>query len=239
MKDPGLTRGIVGRGAAALGVLGMAAAVMAVEACGPSAVATSPTPTSSVGIASSPAPAATSAASVAASPPDAPASSPAPSSSAGGGPIVVDPALLELLPAAVAGVPLTADVETAAELARDPVLAESLEALGLAAAFGPPSTDAIGDYVVTTVARLRPGVFDDGFFRGWRDSFDEAVCAQAGGVASGRSELEIAGHQTFRRACVGGVVTYHTYLADRNVIVSLQGIGPAEFGRQVIEGLTE
>jgi hypothetical protein len=167
------------------------------------------------------------------SPTDEPATSPA----AGG--ILVDPSLLDLLPTTVSGVPLTPDAETAADLAADRALAETVEAIALAAAFGPPSTDAIGDYAVVTVARLHPGVFDDSFFRGWRDSFDEAVCAQAGGVDSGSSELDIEGHQTYRRGCVGGVVTYHTYLADRNVIVSLQGIGPAELGRRVVEGLTE
>jgi hypothetical protein len=151
--------------------------------------------------------------------------------------VLVDPTLLELLPDAVAGVPLEPDEDTAAEIAREPSIAPFVSALAIAAAFGPPATDTGGDYVVVTVARVKPGLFGDLFYRGWRDTFDAAVCEQAGGV-DGHAEAEIAGRQTFIGTCAGGVHTYHVRLQDQDVIVSMQAVGDGRFGERVIEGLT-
>jgi hypothetical protein len=88
-----------------------------------------------------------------------------------------------------------------------------------------------------TVARVKPGLFGDLFYRGWRDTFDAAVCEQAGGVA-GHAEAEIAGRQTFIGTCAGGVHTYHVHLPDQDVIVSMQAVGDGRFGERVVEGLT-
>ena len=76
----------------------------------------------------------------------------------------------------VAGVELTADEATAVGVVADPTLGGSVAGLAVAAAFGPLPTDTMLDYVVVTLARLRPDIFDDAFFRDWRDTFDEAVC---------------------------------------------------------------
>ena len=89
-----------------------------------------------------------------------------------------------------------------------------------------------------TVARLKPGTFDELFFRGWRDTFDAAVCEQAGGV-SGHAESDIAGHHTHIGTCAGGVHTYHVHLPASDVIVSMQGTGEGRFGEHVVAGLTE
>lgn len=151
--------------------------------------------------------------------------------------VVVDPSLLDLIPDTVAGVPVQEDEATAAQIAGEPSIAPFVSAIAVAAAFGPPSTDAITDYVVVTVARLKPGRFGDLFFRGWRDTFDAAVCGQAGDV-DGHAEAEIGGRQTFIGTCSGGVHTYHVYLPDQDVIVSLQGAGDGRFGERVIEGVT-
>ena len=97
-------------------------------------------------------------------------------------------------------------METAAQIAADPGLPGSVTAVAVATAFGPPPSDSAADYVVVTLARLRPGVFNVAFFRGWRDSFDAAVCGQAGGIDR-RAEVEIEGHQTFIATCAGGVRT--------------------------------
>jgi hypothetical protein len=146
--------------------------------------------------------------------------------------------LLDLLPEAVGGVPLEADEATAAEIAREPTVARFVSSLAIAAAFGPPASEAIGDYVVVTVAHVKPGLFGDLFFQGWRDTFDEAVCQQAGGV-QGNVEADIGGRQTFIGTCRGGIHTYHVHLPDRDVIVSMQGGGPKRFGERVVEGLNE
>ena len=152
--------------------------------------------------------------------------------------VSVDPALLDLLPDAVGGIPLQADAATAAEIAREPSIAPFVSSLAIASAFGPPASEAIGDYVVVTVARLKPGLFGDLFFQGWRDTFDEAVCQQAGGV-QGNVEAEIGDRQTFIGTCAGGIHTYHVHLAGPGVIVSMQGGGPKRFGERVVEGLNE
>ena len=163
------------------------------------------------------------------------AGSPGATSSTG---IVVDPSLLELLPDDVAGVPLEPDEATANELAGEPSIAPFVSSLAIAAAFVPPASDTLGDYVVVTVARLKPGLFGDLFYRGWRDTFDSAVCEQAGGV-DGHAEATVGGRQTYIGTCAGGVHTYHVHLPAQDVIVSMQGAGESRFGERVIEGLNE
>jgi hypothetical protein len=167
-----------------------------------------------------------------------PTASAAPTASPAAG-VIVDPTLLDVLPEAIDGVPVTADPETAADIAADGSIAPFVSAIALATAFGPLSTDALGDYAVVTVARLRPGTFSDLFFRGWRDTFDAGVCEQAGGLKPGTAETEIGGHRTFVGSCVGGVHTYHLYLPANDVIVSMQGVGPGRFAERIIAGITE
>ena len=152
--------------------------------------------------------------------------------------VSVDPSLLSVLPDAIDGVRVNADPATAAEIAAEGSIAPFVSAIALATAFGPAATNDAGDYVVVTVARLRPNTFSDLFFRGWRDTFDAAVCEQAGGV-SGTAETVIAGRQTFIGTCAGGVHTYHVHLATGDLIVSMQGLGPGRFGERIVAGLTE
>ena len=152
--------------------------------------------------------------------------------------VAVDPSLLALLPAQVGGVALTPDGDTAAELAGDPTLGVAVRSIAVATVFAPLATDGPADYAVVTIVRLHPGAYSDAFFRDWRDSFDAAVCAQAGGV-SGHAQADIGGHPTWIGTCAGGAHTYHATLQDDSVIVSLQGAGPGRFGEQVIAGLTE
>ncbi len=152
--------------------------------------------------------------------------------------VIVDATLLDLLPSDIDGVPLTSDPVTAAEVAADGSVAPFVGALAIATVFGPISTDADIDYAVVTVARLRPGAFGELFYRGWRDTFDAAVCDQAGGV-DGHAEADIAGHPTYIGTCAGGVRTYHVHLPERDVIVSMQAAGPGRFGERIVAGLTE
>lgn len=153
--------------------------------------------------------------------------------------VIVDPALLDVLPDTIDGVPVTADLETAADIAAEGSIAPFVSAIALATAFGPVATDELADYAVVTVARLHPGTFSDLFFRGWRDTFDAGVCEQAGGVEPGTAETEIGGHRTFVGTCVGGVHTYHLYLPANDLIVSMQGVGPGRFAERIIAGISE
>ena len=206
-----------------LGVVGVA--LLLVAACIPPRPSPSPPPSSST--------------------PATPTAEPTSSATAAGSPgatsstgIVVDPSLLELLPDDVAGVPLEPDEATANELAGEPSIAPFVSSLAIAAAFVPPASDTLGDYVVVTVARLKPGLFGDLFYRGWRDTFDSAVCEQAGGV-DGHAEATVGGRQTYIGTCAGGVHTYHVHLPAQDVILSMQGAGESRFGERVIEGLNE
>jgi hypothetical protein len=144
-----------------------------------------------------------------------------------------------VLPDDIDGVPVAPDLESAAAIADEGSIAPFVSAIALATAFGPVATSGIGDYAVVTVARLRPGTFSDLFFRGWRDTFDAGVCEQAGGVGAGSAETEIAGHRTYVGTCVGGVHTYHLHLPRQDLIVSMQGLGPARFAERIVAGITE
>jgi len=159
---------------------------------------------------------------------------PGPSVSAGT--VVVDETLLAILPPLVDGAALTPDAETAAgiaaQVAADPGLSGDLEAVAVALYAGE------ADYAVVTLTRLRDGVFGEDYFRDWRDSFDQAVCAQSGGV-EGHAEATIGGRTSFIGTCAGGVRTYHTRLEGPDRIVSLQALGEGRYGERILAGLTE
>jgi hypothetical protein len=110
------------------------------------------------------------------------------------------------------------------------------DAIVLAIAAGSSVAD---DLAIVSVVRLRSGVFDEGFFRSWRDSYDEAACDAAGGV-SGHAEAEIGGRTTFIGTCAGGAHTYHVRLeTDDVILVSVTAVGERRLGEQVVAGLTE
>ena len=145
----------------------------------------------------------------------------------------VDPSLLELLPDEVEGVPIVPDAENAAGLAADPTLAADVEALALALA----ADQAAGaeNLAIVNVVRLRPAVLGEAFFRQWRDSYDEAACAPAGGV-SGHAEADIDGRRVFIGSCSGGAFTYHAIHGD-DVIVSITSVGESRLGEAIMEDL--
>jgi len=97
---------------------------------------------------------------------------------------------------------------------------------------------ATGDLVVAVVTRLRPGVFGDAFFRGWRDSYDRAVCAPAGGV-SGNAEADIGGRNVFIGSCAGEGHTYHAWLPARRVVISAYAVGGRRLGERLMAEVAE
>ena len=161
-------------------------------------------------------------------------SSPATASgSAGGSPSVrIDPSLLAVLPTDVGGLAVTEDPQTEALDASDPSHAADLDAIARAVVAN-PSTSDLG---VASVVRLRQGVFSDGYYRSWRETFDQGVCSRAGGVA-GSAETVIGGRQAFVGHCSEGVLTYHVYLPDRNLIVSVMSLGDARLGEKLVAAI--
>jgi hypothetical protein len=146
----------------------------------------------------------------------------------------VDPGLLEVLPTGIDGVTLQPDPDQAAQIASDPLLAEST--LSLAVALAAPGASDSEDLAVASVIRLRPDVFDEAFYQEWRDTYNNAACEVADGVEA-EDETEIAGRPVYAGTCVGGARTYHTYLVDQGFIVSVTATGERRFGELIMAGL--
>ena len=211
------------------------ALVLGVAACGqtvPSPSIGSPSPSGAPPTASAPATPSPSVSTTTPSLPAASASAVVPSSLPAG--VTVDPGLLEVLPRLVDEVPLVPDPETAAEVAADPLLAES--ALSIAVALAAAPTATTDDLAVASVIRLRPDVFDEAFYQEWRDTYNEAACEVADGVDSETSTL-IGGLASYVGTCIGGTRTYHTYLEDQGFIVSVTSTGPKDLGHEIIAAI--
>jgi hypothetical protein len=147
---------------------------------------------------------------------------------------LLDPSLLDHLPAAVDGLPVQRNAASDAIVLSDPTVLAYADAAITGLAVDP----AAGEFVHATVVHLRPGVFGDGFFRAWRDTFDGAVCSQAGGVR-GHAEATIGGHQTFIDSCQEGVRTYHLWLARSGLLVSISSVGKRLLGEKLVSGLLD
>jgi hypothetical protein len=144
--------------------------------------------------------------------------------------IPVDQTLLDLLPASVDGVAL--DPEPDPQGANDPALVGSVDRLAQAILVDPASSD----FVVISVIALRTGIFDEAYFRSWRDSFDEGACSQSDGLA-GHAQAVIAGRSVFIGRCTGGVTTYHVWLGSHNAIVSISELLDTRLGERIMAGL--
>lgn len=151
-------------------------------------------------------------------------------------PLVVDPRLLAILPAQVDGIAMQPSPETAAGMITDPTLGQSASAVAVGAVIA-PGDSGNDDLAISTVVQLRPGVWSDDFFRGWRQAYDEAACAPAGGVSS--AARQAVGPRTVDvTVCVGGARTYHVHLAG-DVLVSITAVGDRMYGDLVMAGLRE
>lgn len=203
------------RASAAIVGLAVLAAACGGSGAAPSSTTTNPRPSASQ----------TSATGTASPTPAAP-----PGGSATGATVPIDPTLLEILPATVAGLPVAAVPDPSG--IDDPGLIDSVERMAQALVVDPAS-DA---FTFASVIVLRPGVFDDEFFRSWRDSFDEGACSQAGGV-TGHAQATIGGRTAYIGRCEGGVLTYHVRLDDRDAIVSVSALGETRLGEQLVAGL--
>jgi hypothetical protein len=160
----------------------------------------------------------------------------APDASTSAGPtsmVVIDPSLLRVLPATVKDLPLVEDPDSESHDLTDPALGREASALAAALVVDPASDD----FAYASVIHLRPGIYSDDYFRSWRDTYDVGACSQAGGVAQSSAEATLAGHRTFIGHCVGGILTYHVYLAPSDLIVSISSLGTQHLGQLVVEGL--
>lgn len=218
-----------GQGLIARSPVALAALALAIVACGLPQPPTTALPTASP---ASPTPGASASPSPSAAPPSPSVEIP-PSLPPG---VTVDPGLLEVLPAAIEGIALEPDPDTATDIAGDPLLAESALSIAVALAAAPASE--ADDLAVAAVIRLRPDVFDEAFYQEWRDTYNEAACEVADGVES-ETSMEIGGHPSYVGTCVGGAETFHTYLEDQGFIVSVTSTGERRLGEQIIAGIAD
>ena len=208
-----------------LAILAAVLAAAIIAGCGDSAGTLG-----SEGVANSAVPSATDPASVQSTGPpesDGPDDTPA-------GTITVDPSLLAILPPSVDGVPITEAAENEASLATEPALIPTAAALAVGYAIAPTDT-ADQDLAVVSVVRLRPGVFSDTFWSGWRQAYDEAACEPAGGVAS-HDRQKIGANEVEITVCTEGAKTYHVHLPN-DTLISITGVGERRFGELVLAGL--
>ena len=161
-----------------------------------------------------------------------PSASPLPVTSPG--PAVIDPTLLEHLPAQVDGLDVMRSPESDLAAASDPVVTEFGEGVVTALAIDPAS----GDFAYATLVQLPPGAFSQELYRSWRDSFDEGACSQAGGVVR-IAITEISGREVHIDSCEGGVRTYHAWLEKSRLLVSVTSLGHRRLGELLVEGLRE
>ena len=147
-------------------------------------------------------------------------------------PAVIDAALLDVLPQAIDGGPVTEALDEAALALADPALPRIATALDVGLALD----EATENLVTAHVVRLREGTFDDGTYRQWRDSYDEGACAAAGGV-EGRIEAPIDGRTVFVTSCVGDLRTYHVWIQDQDLLISASSVGDGRFGELLMSNL--
>jgi hypothetical protein len=149
---------------------------------------------------------------------------------------VADPGLLDVLPATTDVFSLTYDAETTASVAADPGLDVQVAALatGLYRLKDAPA-DA-PDFAIVNAVRLRDPSLGPDWFQSWRETYDEAACAPAGGVVR-RAETVVRGLTVFVGSCSAGAFTYHVRLVNGSTVVSMTSVGPAGIGQRVVERL--
>ena len=92
------------------------------------------------------------------------------------------------------------------------------------------------DLAYALVVKLRPGALTDSKFRDWRDSYDEGTCGGASAVV-GHAETLIAGRNVFIGTCSGGLRTYHVWIRDKDLLISVSSLGPRKLGELLLAEL--
>ena len=147
-------------------------------------------------------------------------------------PVVLDPALLAVLPESIDSAPVTESIDEAALALTDTGLPRIATALDVGVAVDMGTADLVTAHVV----KLRPESFTDATFAQWRDSFDEGACAGAGGV-TGRAEATIDERTVYVTSCVAGLRTYHVWLEEQDTLISASSIGDGRFGEKLMDNL--
>ncbi len=159
-----------------------------------------------------------------------PSRAPATATQPAAGGVVEDPTLLAVLPETVDGVEVKLEPQAFADAVTDPAFASSIVAGAFFVAVDGP------DLASGLVARPAPGRFSEEFFRDWRDTYNDGTCAQAGGVTA-NAEAELGGQAVYIATCAGGMRTYHAYIEQRGLVVSLFSLGDRGLGEELMADL--
>lgn len=146
--------------------------------------------------------------------------------------VALDTALLAILPSTVLGRPVEESPEGDESALEEPVL-DTIASGAIGAVVVDTATT---DLAYALVVRLKPGALTDIGFRDWRDSYDEGACGSASLIV-GHSQTSIAGRTTYITTCSGGLRTYHVWIRDKNLLVSVGSLGTQRFGELLLANL--
>ncbi|HEX7950742.1 MAG TPA: hypothetical protein VF494_10370 [Candidatus Limnocylindrales bacterium] len=144
----------------------------------------------------------------------------------------IDTSLLAVLPEEVAGLSVLESADAEADAQANGSLASLSDGVVGALAIDPGTAD----FVLADVVRLRANAMSEDSFKAWRDTFDKGFCADSGVI--GRAQGQIGGRTVFVGTCGNGFRTYHTWIPDKNLLISASAGGKRELGRLLFEALT-
>ena len=221
-----------GRAPGALATAVLVTVTLVFAGCGDAGASLSPTGSAPATVAATAtAPASATAAPISSAPTSAvPTTSPGLPSATPGVNVVMDPALLALLPGAIGTATVKIEPDAFAQATVDPSFVSNVDRAAFAIVVEG------GDLASGVVAHLRPGAYSDALYRDWRDSYDAGACDQSGGV-SAHAQAELGGRLAFITTCTGGLRIYHAYVPERDVIVSVFSLGTRRFGEQLVAGI--
>lgn len=146
--------------------------------------------------------------------------------------VALDTALLAVLPPTVLGLPVEESPEGDQSALDEPVL-DTIATAAIGAVVVDTSTT---DLAYALVVRLKPGALTDTGFRDWRDSYDEGACGNAS-LLVGHSQTSIAGRTVYIATCSGGLRTYHVWIQDKHLLISVSSLGARHFGEILLATL--
>jgi hypothetical protein len=145
--------------------------------------------------------------------------------------VPVDPSLLGVLPTDVDGLSVLESSEAEIDAQANGSLASLSDGVAGALAIDPLTSD----FVLVDVVRLRPGRMSDAVFQSWRDTFDAGVCLDTGVIGS--AQATISGRTVYVGTCGNGFRTYHTWIQDKNLLLSASAGGKRGLGLTLFQTL--
>jgi len=139
--------------------------------------------------------------------------------------VKIDSSLLAILPRSVDSIPVIEDADGDDQILGDDVLPTFASAAVSAVAADPSTSNLAFGYVV----KLRPNAFTDAVYQDWRDTFDAGACTDETHVA-GSASATVAGNTVYIWTCANGLHTYHVWLKDRGILISLWSTGDKKLG---------